>query len=80
MTAITIPPHGGKDPDGMNDRRAAWGENAIGSIMADTGTDQEDALADLLGDLMHYAHQNGEDFAAALRRACYHFEAETGEG
>jgi len=45
--------------------------------MAETGTDLEDALADLLADLMHWADRNSHDFDAALERARWHYEAET---
>jgi len=80
QSQITIPTHGGNDPDDMNDKRAQWGLNAINGIMRDTGTDREDALSDLLADLMHAAHHHGEDFAEELRRACFHFQDETREG
>lgn len=75
-----IPKHGGKDPDGMNDQRVTWGGEMIATIQEHTGTDLQDALADGLADLMHWSHANGYDFEAELRRACFHFEAETGEG
>src|SRR5438105_1714995 len=41
------------DPDGLNDDRALWAETALQSFMDCTGCDQEDALGDLLADLMH---------------------------
>lgn len=77
---VLIPPHGGFDPDEMSEKRIVWGGNAIASIMRDTGTDLEDALSDLLADLMHWSHANGQDFADELRRAVSQFEQETSEG
>ncbi len=77
---VLIPPHGGFDPDEMSEKRIGWGGNAIASIMRDTGTDIEDALSDLLADLMHWSHANGQDFADELRRAVSQFEQETSEG
>jgi hypothetical protein len=65
------------DPDGKNDSRATWAGAALSAFMGQTGTDQEDALADLLADLMHWADRNNYDFDAALDRARYHYEAET---
>lgn len=77
---VMIPKHGGFDPDRMNGQRIGWGGNAIVSIMRDTGTEIGDALSDLLSDLMHWSHANGQDFATELRRATFHFEQETSEG
>ena len=44
-----------------------------------TGTDYEDALGDLLCDLMHWSDRSNFDFEAALSRARMHYEAETTE-
>jgi hypothetical protein len=65
------------DPDNMNGSRAEWAGAALSAFMRETGTDQEDALVDLLADLMHWADRNGYDFDAALERARGHYEAET---
>ena len=46
---LTLPP----DPDGKNNDRAAWAKVALDAFMKETGTDLEDALCDLLCDLMH---------------------------
>ena len=40
----------------------------------------EDALGDLLGDLMHWADAKGFNFELALLRARHHYEAERAEG
>jgi len=61
----------------MNDARAEWAEAAISEFRRITGTDDEDALGDLLCDLMHWCDRNGCDFEDALRQAHVHYEAET---
>ena len=65
------------DPDSMNDSRAEWAGAALSTFMRETGTDREDALVDLLADLIHWADRNRNDFDAALERARLHYEAET---
>jgi len=69
----TLPP----DPEGMNDKRAEWASRAITAFQDATGTEDEDALGDLLTDLMHWADRNQYDFEAALFRGRDHYEAET---
>lgn len=66
------------DTDGMNDSRAEWAGIALSAFMERTGADQEDALGDLLGDLMHWADRHNFDFELALDRARWHYDAETG--
>jgi hypothetical protein len=68
-----IPP----DPEQMNDDRAEWAEVAIEAFEGKTGTDREDAVCDLLADLMHFCDRNGFEFAVELGRAETHYEAET---
>ena len=68
-----IPP----DPDNLNNDRAMWGGNAIASIIADTRTDPEDALCDLLGDLRHWADRHGMVWDDELARGMGHYEEET---
>lgn len=65
------------DADGMNFDRASWADKAISAFRAATGTDREDALSDLLADLMHWADRAGYGFDEALDRARSHYEAET---
>lgn len=65
------------DPDGMNARRAEWGGEAIDRFQQITGTEDEDALADLLCDLMHWARESNQSFHLELCRAVTHYEAET---
>lgn len=65
------------DPEGMNDKRAVWAGAALATFIIQTGTEVEDAVGDLLGDLMHWCDRNNYDFEAALGRARGHYKAET---
>lgn len=73
MLDTELPP----DPERMNGRRAAWAGRAVAEFQHATGTDDEDALSDLLADLMHWADRNNYDFDAALLRGRDHYAAET---
>jgi len=73
MTNIQLPP----DPEGMNDSRAAWAGKVIDLFVLITGTDKEDALADLLADLIHWSDRQQLSFDCELARARGHYEAET---
>jgi len=59
-----------------NRTRAAWAEACVSVFMQHTGCDTEDALGDLLCDLMHFGHQRNYDLPAALDRALGHFAQE----
>jgi hypothetical protein len=72
-TQKQIPP----DPDRLNEDRSSWAGAALTTFMHVTGTDEEDALGDLLADLMHWSDRNDDDFDAALDRARGHYEVET---
>ena len=65
------------DPEGMNGDRAEWAGAALRHFQCVTGTDYEESLGDLLGDLMHWSDRNNFDFEAALFRARGHYAAET---
>ena len=65
------------DPDGKNADRAEWAETALRAFQEETGTDDEDMLADLLCDLMHWCDREGYAFKEALRRASSHYGEET---
>ena len=67
------------DPDGMNDDRSTWAGAALALFTQLTGTEEEDALGDLLADLMHWADRKGYDFDAALQGARSHYVAETAD-
>lgn len=69
-----VPP----DPEGMNDVRAAWACVALRAFMDVCRRDVDDALGDLLCDLMHLADCDaGLGFERALQTARMHYEAET---
>jgi hypothetical protein len=72
MTA-SLPP----DVDELNHKRAQWAKTAVQAFIAQTGVDYEDALGDLLCDLMHLSDREPFDFEAALDRARGHYAAET---
>lgn len=68
------------DPDGQNLDRAEWALRALEAFQQATRTDNEDALSDLLCDLMHladYAKGGLEEFDSALARAEAHYGYET---
>jgi hypothetical protein len=65
------------DPDNMNDARSGWAEECLRLFRCLTGADYEDALADLLCDLMHWSDRHPFDFTAEFSRARSHYEAET---
>lgn len=65
------------DPDDMNDSRAEWAGYALAAFIDQTGAAREDAVSDLICDLMHLADRTGISFAADLERARCHYEAET---
>jgi hypothetical protein len=73
MTRKQLPP----DPEDKNDDRAEWAAAALREFQRRTGTDDEDALSDLLCDLMHWSDRNNFDFDTELSRARMHYEAET---
>jgi len=73
----TLPP----DPDGQNDDRAKWARHALLSFQGLVGTEDEDAISDLLCDIMHLCDREMDgyetDFEAALDRARGHYTGET---
>ena len=76
MKKRRLPP----DPEKMNDDRAEWAAAALRAFQCWTGTDYNDALTDLLGDLMHWCDRNSAEFDSALSMARMHYEAETARG
>ena len=60
----------------QNDKRAQWAGKAVDVFMETTGTEPENAVSDLLCDIMHYCDRNCEDFDEQLQRAKGHYEAE----
>lgn len=67
------------DPEGRNDERASWAGVAIAAFRDLTNCDQEDAVSDLMANIMHFCDRNGMSFSAELQRARMHYEAETYE-
>lgn len=63
----------------INKDRAAWAESALKEFMEITGTEQENAVSDLLCDLMHLCEQNPayENFTEELGRAQRAFATES---
>lgn len=78
---MKLPP----DPDGQNNDRAQWAEAAVLAFIAETRSEPQTALYDLLCDLMHYCDREpspfGESqehtFSIALTRAEQHYHNET---
>ena len=66
-----------QDPDRLNAHRALWAAAALAELRRQTGADLEDAVSDLLADLMHWCDQFGQEFPKELRRALDHYEEET---
>jgi hypothetical protein len=63
-----------------NSSRAAWAQAAVNAFMAACLTDREDAIPDLIADLLHLARCDGhDDPVALLDRARMNFEAEEQE-
>lgn len=60
-----------------NHLRACWADLAIREFMEATRADPEDALCDLLADLMHWADRTGFDFGEELESAREHYQAES---
>lgn len=69
----------GAQGDGLNESRVQWADSALQVFQQETGADLQDAVSDLLGDLMHWCDHQGQDFENELRRARFHYEVETGK-
>ncbi|WP_199028435.1 hypothetical protein [Ralstonia sp. ASV6] len=65
------------DPEGMNSERPSWAREALATFKAETRCDEEDAVADLLTNLMHHCDRAGLDFIVEMGRAVRHYEQET---
>lgn len=67
------------DPDRMNADRAGWASIAVKIFIEETGTDNEDAIADLICNLMHLCDKTSlyGNFANELRRAMENYAMET---
>jgi hypothetical protein len=68
------------DLEELNDDRALWAETALAAFVEQTGCNRDDALPDLLCDLMHWCDRTGVPFAEQLTKAEWHYRVEaTGE-
>jgi hypothetical protein len=65
------------DPEGMNDKRAGWAQACLDEMRRQTRCEEDEALSDLLANLMHWADRNDQDFEACLDRARSNYAAET---
>jgi hypothetical protein len=59
--------------------RAEWAAAALRHFQCSTGTEYDDALTDLLCDLVHWSDREDIDFQNALDTARMHYEAECEE-
>lgn len=74
------PPKLPPDPDGYNDRRAAWAAVALDAFKTETrlGAKENDlAVSDLICDIAHWCDRNKVNFELALTRAAGHYAVET---
>jgi hypothetical protein len=55
------------DDEGKNDDRAEWALQALETFQAATGTDDGDAISDLVADLLHLCDREGERFGWSAR-------------
>lgn len=70
---MALPP----DPEGMNDDRAGWADTAIAAFRKATGTDEADAVSDLIADLRHWCDRKELPWEAELARGLEHYRIET---
>jgi hypothetical protein len=68
-----------EDVDGRNGERAQLGANALLQFQMATRCDQENALPDLLANLMHFEDRRGPCLDDALNEARDHYVFETGQ-
>ena len=65
------------DPEKLNANRARWAAIVLAEFQRQTGSDPQDAVSDLLADLMHWCDRSGQEFHDELCRALHHYEEET---
>ncbi len=68
------------DPDGQNADRAEWAAESLQTFQAQTQSDPEVLVTDLLNSIMHWCDRNGQDFTAELERAQRNYQSETWDG
>jgi hypothetical protein len=65
------------DPQERNDERALWAQIALAAFVAETSTDESNALVEFLACVMHWCDRSGESFEAHLERARSLYREET---
>lgn len=60
-----------------NSSRADYAESAVGAFRIDCKGDKEDAIADLICNLLHLAKRQGMEPLAELRRGLNHYVCES---
>lgn len=70
-----------EDPkgEGLNDDRSGWAEAALREFAMQTGSDLEDLVADLMGDLAHFCDRVGLDWQEQVQRGRLFYEEETAD-
>jgi hypothetical protein len=63
-------------PEAKNSLRVVSAAQALNVFVRESGCDADDALTDLLTNLMHWCDATSGDFNAALKRAWLHHQAE----
>ena len=71
--SLNLPP----DPEGMNGERAQWAKEALTAFQRATRADDEDAVKDLLCNLMHLCDRTGMEFAVEFDAALCLYLQET---
>ena len=66
------------DPQERTNERALWAQIALAAFMAETSTDESDALVEFLAGVMHWCDRTGESFDAHLEGARALYREETG--
>ena len=65
------------DPQARNDERALRAQITLAAFMAETSTDESDALVEFLAGVMHWCDRSGESFEVQLERARSLYREET---
>lgn len=68
------------DCEGMNSKRADWAGAALAEFQEQTGTDDGDAISDLVCDLLHLCDREGDRYGRSalkqIKRGLYAYESE----
>jgi hypothetical protein len=75
-----LPPNDPESPEyqDMNGQRSGWAQAGLMAYAAATGSDLQDLIADLIGDLGHFCDRHGLDLRHELDRGeeMYRFETQ----